>query len=287
MERAALERDSRGIQGLSPYLSELRVKNRLVVLLAGLSLGVLAACGVTQPPPAGEPDGGGSASCGDGLCKGGETCGSCSADCGSCPPPSPYCGDDLCNGDETGESCLRDCHASGPVLGRFARYCGKVNSHTSPDGTWTWDQDCTSGCKSGDLAYCQKFWPSTISIRRVPVSSKPNNVWANAECAPVTDDFDGGDEFECVAMGTVVGRFARYCGKVNSHTLQDGTWTWDQDCMSGCNVGDLAYCQKFWPSATIIRQVSVTSKPNNVWANAGCEPVNDDYDGGDEFVCMK
>ncbi len=231
----------------------------------------------------------GKSSCMDGMCKGGETCGSCSFDCGSCPPPptSPYCGDDICNGGETGESCLRDCHASGPVLGRFARYCGKVNSHTSPDGTWTWDQDCSSGCNSGGLAYCQKFWPSSINIRRVPVSSKPNNVWANAGCAPVTDDFDGGDEFECVGMPTVLGRFARYCGKVNSHTSPDGTWTWDQDCSSGCNVGGLAYCQKFWPSATIIQQVNVSSKPNNVWANAYCEPVNDDYDGSDEFVCMK
>jgi hypothetical protein len=142
----------------------------------------------------------GKSSCMDGMCKGGETCGSCSFDCGSCPPPptSPYCGDDICNGGETGESCLRDCHASGPVLGRFARYCGKVNSHTSPDGTWTWDQDCSSGCNVGGLAYCQKFWPSATIIQQVNVSSKPNNVWANAYCEPVNDDYDGGDEFVCM-----------------------------------------------------------------------------------------
>jgi hypothetical protein len=32
----------------------------------------------------------------------------------------------------------------------------------------------------------------------VSVSSKSNNVWANAGCAGIIDDFDGQDEFECV-----------------------------------------------------------------------------------------
>lgn len=87
----------------------------------------------------------------------------------------------------------------GAVLGRFARYCGKVNIHQSPNGAWTPDSDCTSGCNIGDLSYCQKFWPSSTGIRQVSISSKPNDVWRNAGCAPVIDDWDGHDEFECVS----------------------------------------------------------------------------------------
>ncbi len=84
------------------------------------------------------------------------------------------------------------------VFGRFARYCGKVNSHQSPGGNWAPDPDCTSGCNIGGLSYCKKFWPSSTSIRQINVSSKPNNAWTNAGCGPVVDDWDGNDEFECV-----------------------------------------------------------------------------------------
>ncbi len=63
----------------------------------------------------GESDGGG-ATCGDGTCDVGETCTSCSADCGACPP-SVYCGDGSCNGDENCATCPGDCGACGPVCG--------------------------------------------------------------------------------------------------------------------------------------------------------------------------
>ncbi|QRN94517.1 C-type lectin domain-containing protein [Archangium violaceum] len=85
------------------------------------------------------------------------------------------------------------------VLGRFARYCGKVNNRQSPGGIWAPDPDCSSGCNIGGISYCKKFWPGSTGIRQVSVSSKPNNVWANAGCAPVVDDWDGNDEFECIA----------------------------------------------------------------------------------------
>ncbi|CAM4518495.1 MULTISPECIES: hypothetical protein [Myxococcus] len=419
--------------------------------------------------------------------------------------------------------------SSATVLGRFSRYCGKVNSHQSPGGTWTADPDCTSGCNIGGLAYCQKFWPGSTAIRQVAVSSKPNNAWRTAGCGVIVDDYDGTDEFECtvepycgdgichtdngespstcaadcgtcgdnvcnngenyivcsedcgpssacgdgacnngethatcaadcvapalvttpdfptgvlqfateeafnslyhaleatpaaasslpngfnhlkghlsqfpinettyevdraeylrdlkfhiipdeglqylvnpdmqvlaggklyqftdiglfqvdlnnlawfktwlaanqeridfdpnfktvpgevdlgdgryqVSTGvvridmlkekmagsdttpdpteTVLGRFSRYCGKVNSHQSPGGTWTADPDCTSGCNIGGLSYCQKFWPGSTAIRQVAVSSKPNNAWRTAGCGFIVDDYDGTDEFECV-
>jgi hypothetical protein len=472
-------------------------------------------------------DCGGSGYCGDGYCSDTEDSWSCSNDCGS----PTACGDGICNMGETSESCPGDCGSGvGTVLGRFSRYCGKVNSQQSPGSGWTPDSDCTSGCNIGGLAYCQKFWPASVVIREVAVSSKPNNAWANAGCAPVTDDWDGNDEFECVAAGpvcgngtcesahgetpsscsadcgtcgngvcdvasgedyfwcgrdcgiastcgdgfcnngetgatcssdcvsptyvvspdfpngilrfeyeadfdallhtleenpsaasslpsgftslkahlaafpinestyevsreeylrdmqlhladdealqsllnpdmqtlaggklyqltdiglfkvdsdkiawfkswyastqdsinfdpnyktvpgevalgsneyqiapgvvridtgeeklagsdttpdeVVLGRFSRWCGKVNTLRSSSGTWRWDSDCTSGCNVGGLAYCQKFWPNATSVRQVPVSSKPNNVWANAGCAAIINDFDGQDEFECV-
>ena len=57
-------------------------------------------CGACPPPPP---------ACGDSVCNGDETCGSCAQDCGACPPPPPACGDSVCNGDETCGSCAQDC----------------------------------------------------------------------------------------------------------------------------------------------------------------------------------
>lgn len=53
-------------------------------------------------------NGGGSCplyECGDGVCAG-ETCSSCSADCGKCPPS---CGDGTCDSGETATTCPKDC----------------------------------------------------------------------------------------------------------------------------------------------------------------------------------
>ncbi len=53
--------------------------------------------------------------CGDHICNNGETCATCSQDCGSCkgPPPTalpgPVCGDGVCNGAEDCETCPADC----------------------------------------------------------------------------------------------------------------------------------------------------------------------------------
>lgn len=49
--------------------------------------------------------------CGDGSCTLGESCASCAADCGVCPPS---CGDGACDGDEDCVSCGADC---GPCEG--------------------------------------------------------------------------------------------------------------------------------------------------------------------------
>ena len=54
-------------------------------------------------------DGGGGPVCGDGVCDGGETCGSCEADCGACPvcePKGASCSSD-------GDCCSNRCRGGG------------------------------------------------------------------------------------------------------------------------------------------------------------------------------
>src|SRR5690606_1616624 len=46
--------------------------------------------------------------CGDGTCNGGETCMTCSGDCGAC---GPTCGDGTCDPNEDCGSCASDCGA--------------------------------------------------------------------------------------------------------------------------------------------------------------------------------
>jgi len=131
--------------------------------------------------------------CGDGFCSTTETPGTCAPDC-------PSCGDGVCNDGETATSCPADCSTSpAVVLGRFSRWCGKVNIHTSPTGSWTPDPDCNSGCNIGGLTYCQKFWPASTRIRQVALTPKPTSgAWTTQGCHVWVEDWPGDDEFECV-----------------------------------------------------------------------------------------
>jgi hypothetical protein len=64
-----------------------------------------------------------------------------------------------------------------------------------------------------------------------------------------------------------VGEYSLWCGKVNEHTDAQGSWQPDPDCTSGCNVAGVAYCQKFYPSATTV--VTVPQVGLKDWKNAG------------------
>jgi hypothetical protein len=55
--------------------------------------------------------GGGTSFCGDGVCNGTETSGSCLQDC---PVATPYCGDTNCDANESCSSCEADCGVCAP-----------------------------------------------------------------------------------------------------------------------------------------------------------------------------
>jgi beta propeller repeat protein len=88
--------------------------------------------------------------CGDGTCNGTESCSSCPADCGVCPPA---CGDGTCNGTETCSSCPQDCGACPPVCGdgtcNGAETCSSCSADCGEcpvcgDGLCNGTEDCTT-----------------------------------------------------------------------------------------------------------------------------------------------
>jgi len=125
----------------------------LVIEVAGVAGGAGAFTLEIAPEPR----------CGDAVCQE-ETCTSCPADCGACPPPA-VCGDRACQvGQETCASCPADCGAcptaprcgdgscqAGETCGACPADCGACSSFCG-DGAC----DATEGCAScpGDCGSC-------------------------------------------------------------------------------------------------------------------------------------
>ncbi|WP_104987788.1 DNRLRE domain-containing protein [Sorangium cellulosum] len=83
-------------------------------------------------------------SCGNGVCGGDESCSTCAADCGVCPP---VCGDGACGAGESCSSCAADCGACPPVCG---------------DGVCAEGVEGCSSCAS-DCGVCECTSPGTAS----------------------------------------------------------------------------------------------------------------------------
>ncbi len=90
--------------------------------------------GVAVDGPLDASPGGDVAGCGDGKCNGpaGESCLSCPADCGACPP---FCGNKQCDANESCSSCAGDCGACpAPVCDVLtSKDCGE-GKQCFPDG---------------------------------------------------------------------------------------------------------------------------------------------------------
>jgi hypothetical protein len=94
----------------------------------------------------------------------------------------------------------------------------------------------------------------------------------------------------CGAGFVQIGEYATWYGKVNVHRVgSSGTWTVDTDCSSGADVNTVAYCQKFWPTATKQAQLAAVSADNKPFTSGGgvspaCGGVAL-YPGQNQFAC--
>ena len=86
--------------------------------------------------------------CGDGVCAAGETCSTCSKDCGACEPAPPTCGDGKCEGAEHCGSCPGDCGK----CGNFACVCASDSFCC----TNSFDSTCQLACAKCAGGPCPK-----------------------------------------------------------------------------------------------------------------------------------
>ena len=97
--------------------------------------------------------------CGDGSCNNGETCSTCSADCGTCQTgggdtgDDSICGDGTCDADETCSSCPSDCGSCGTTQindGDLVRGVNQSKVYLIQNNLKRW---ITSGQAFADLGY--------------------------------------------------------------------------------------------------------------------------------------
>jgi hypothetical protein len=86
-------------------------------------------------------------------------------------------------------------------LGSFAVHNGKVNVHTTADGGWEVDSDCTSGNNIRDLSYCQKFWPTANTIVSLLAPDPALKPFSPAGC-PEPYNHPGEEQFVCCGDGS-------------------------------------------------------------------------------------
>lgn len=171
------------------------------------------------------------------------------------------------------------CGPGSVMLGEFATHCGQVNVLRPAGGDWTPDADCSTGCDVQDLAYCQAEFPGSTRIVPVEVGPEDKPFFAGG-CGEVYPQ-RGSAQFACCAPAPIcpegqrlVGRFATQCGMVNVHADPDGPFSVDDDCASGCNINDVAYCQRFWPESVSVAPMDV-APGNKPFTDAGCGMVFD------------
>ena len=63
------------------------------------------------------------------------------------------------------------CAAGSTQIGEYATWYGKVNVHRETGGTWLVDTDCSSGADVNTVAYCKKFWPTSVTQIQLAVVS--------------------------------------------------------------------------------------------------------------------
>lgn len=159
----------------------------------------------------------------------------------------------------------------------------------------------TSGELEDDLAPPSGASRETQRDAAPPVSSSPSRD-ASARDAAAHDasradasPTDGSTPSDAAVIGcttTTLGEFAVWQGKVNVHRAPGGDWSVDDDCMSGAEEDDLAYCQKFWPSATSILSIDISPEGKGFTSGGGIAPEcgggrEETFPGYGRFTCCE
>lgn len=137
---------------------------------------------------------------------------------------------------------------------RTSYWPGKVHQHVDV-ATRRWVTDA-SGANVGmtDLAYCRKFYRHTMFTRPYAIENIHN--W---RAAGNTKAYSA----ERPTLECVIPRIALWPGKVANHIdANTGIWMTDSDGVSGGghqpgSPGELAYCKKFYPQTTSVRDYDV------------------------------
>jgi len=82
--------------------------------------------------------------------------------------------------------------------------------------------------------------------------------------------------------GEPLGKIAYWYGKVNQHQGIGGSWETDSDGVSGADISQLAYCQKFFPGTLGVNETGRTYIGN--WKNRGNTDQFGEY--GVEYLCL-
>lgn len=146
---------------------------------------------------------------------------------------------------------------------------------TTPDSNVTTDANTTSDSGEQDSGEQDAASDATADASQVDSGSDSSASDADASDASdaqaVSDAADAADAGPTLgACGTgmfELGEYGTYLGKVNVHRPTGGAWSVDSDCSSGGNNNTVAYCQKFWPTAS--SQVSVPVVGNKPYTAGG------------------
>jgi hypothetical protein len=186
--------------------------------------------------------------CGDGLCNAGESCGSCSQDCGACP----VCGDGWCDWTETCGTCSQDCGAcpacgdgtcnGSETCGSCSQDCGACVCHDVCVAGTPLDASC-GACESQicavDSFCCQAAWDglcvsevATVCGQPCPVACGNGQCEAGETCGSCAQDCGA-----CPVCGDGACEWNESCGSCAQDcgacpVCGDGACGWDESCGS-------------------------------------------------------
>lgn len=153
--------------------------------------------------------------CGDGTCNNEESCDTCSTDCGSCG----YCGDNICNNGETDATCHFDCLTKEPVCGdnkcdstesctTCSVDCGVCKQDIKPVTTNKPSSNSFTSLTNAEPYYsgfCDKIDPYDIDVRKAAAEAIRNDPgsYSDAQLFDIYDWVKKNIIYQNVALGGI------------------------------------------------------------------------------------